>query len=542
MARHKAAQSTSRGVTPAVKWGALAIGLIVLVVGGIFASGKAKTLFGGCSDTANYSVAADASIAPVVKKVIESRSEKDLGCSTFTVTAAESTATVSAVATGRNAPSIWIPDSSYWLQRAGQSTGAIVDTPSASVAATPVTIVGRQGDVPAFDSWLELLTAQGVRMGNPLTDGVSLAPLTAALAEASTPDQVEAALVPLAQSQGSRSGDENVDARLAAVAKDGGVAIASEQQMISYQQRNPDVKLAGEVPATGAVVMNYPIAATEPAGPKHGDAVEAAKRLADAFASDEGKAALSEAGFRQPDMAPLDQNRGVGQVQTLTVADQSKVNTAVKNFAKLALPIRTLAVADVSGSMNIQAGSQTRMQLMISAGGNGLTLFNDNAALGLWAFSTNLDGPGKDYRELVPIRKMGEASEGISQRQQIAQSVLSLPALIGGATGLYDTVLAAWRKVKESYDPGAINSVILLTDGANEDPGSISLDELLATFQREQDPARPVQVVTIGITKDADAPVLQKISAATQSSSFIAENPADIPGVFVKALRARENG
>ncbi|MCX6491392.1 MAG: VWA domain-containing protein, partial [Rhodococcus sp.] len=81
--------------------------------------------------------------------------------------------------------------------------------------------------------------------------------------------------------------------------------------------------------------------------------------------------------------------------------------------------------------------------------------------------------------------------------------------------------------------------VIILTDGANEDPNSISLDELLATLRTEQDPSRPVVIVTIGITDDADAGVLQQISAATGGTSFVARNPAEIPNVFVNALRSR---
>ena len=113
------------------------------------------------------------------------------------------------------------------------------------------------------------------------------------------------------------------------------------------------------------------------------------------------------------------------------------------------------------------------------------------------------------------------------------------PGLVGGGTGLYDTTLAAFRQVKEGYDPDFINSVIVFTDGSNEDPDSISLDELLETLRAEQDPTAPVVIVTIGITEDADAAVLQQISAATGGSSYLARNPAEIPNVFVNALKAR---
>ena len=40
---------------------------------------------------------------------------------------------------------------------------------------------------------------------------------------------------------------------------------------------------------------------------------------------------------------------------------------------------------------------------------------------------------------------------------------------VGGDTGLYDSLLAAFRSVKSSYQPGYVNSVVLMTDGVNED-------------------------------------------------------------------------
>ncbi|WP_461165298.1 hypothetical protein [Arthrobacter sp. R4-81] len=74
-----------------------------------------------------------------------------------------------------------------------------------------------------------------------------------------------------------------------------------------------------------------------------------------------------------------------------------------------------------------------------------------------------------------------------------------------------------------------MNGVILFTDGANDDAESLELDQLLETLQRERDPAKPVVIVTIGITEDADAKRLQKISAATGGTSYLARAPQDIP-------------
>ena len=77
----------------------------------------------------------------------------------------------------------------------------------------------------------------------------------------------------------------------------------------------------------------------------------------------------------------------------------------------------------------------------------------------------------------------------------------------------------------------------LLVEKGLVDPAA--LDELVDTLQREQDPVRPVVIVTVGVTTDADPVALQAIAAATGGTSYIAEDPRDIPEVFVKALNSR---
>jgi secreted protein with Ig-like and vWFA domain len=108
-----------------------------------------------------------------------------------------------------------------------------------------------------------------------------------------------------------------------------------------------------------------------------------------------------------------------------------------------------------------------------------------------------------------------------------------------GGTGLYDTTLAAVRTVQDEYDARAINSVILLTDGENDDPGSLTLGELVSTIERERDPARPIQVIAIGMGPDADANALKRIAGATGGESYVARDPDDIAEVFIDAMLRR---
>ncbi len=538
-AKHSAASSATNS-TGLVKYGVLAVVLLVIVGVGVFAAQKA---FGsGCKDPSTYTLAADPAIASVVKDVVDDTSAEDLGCANIEVTATDSGEASAAVSKGVDVPSLWIPDSALWVGKTVRATGSLVDLASQSVASSPAVIAARRDEVPFFDTWLTALQLKSLRIGNPLTNTISDAAILGALAEAgadaATVDSVSAALVPIAQAQASTRGEADPVVRLEEMSADGGVSVVSEQTLVDYE-KSTGTELGATTPPTGSFFLNYPLAVTEPAGDSHESAKTVGLAVADALGSSSGLAALSDAGFRPPGNAPLSDGRGVGKILPLTIADQQTAEATLRQYQVLALPSRTLVMEDVSGSMAYGAGADTRIGLTVQASETGSKLFPNNAAMGLWAFSIGLGGGNQDYKELVPIRRLDADVNGTPQRNLVVQQIAALPGLVGGGTGLYDTTLAAFRKVKEGYDPDYINSVIILTDGSNEDPGSVGLEELLSTLRSEQDPTKPVIIVTIGITDDADAGVLQQISSATGGTSFLARNPAEIPNVFVNALKSR---
>ncbi len=89
------------------------------------------------------------------------------------------------------------------------------------------------------------------------------------------------------------------------------------------------------------------------------------------------------------------------------------------------------------------------------------------------------------------------------------------------------------------YDPAHVNSVVIMTDGKNDDPGGgLDLTQLLATIKSTSRGDRPVRIITIGMG-EADPTSLKAISRATGGTSYIANTPADIQRVFVQALLAR---
>ncbi len=149
---------------------------------------------------------------------------------------------------------------------------------------------------------LSVLKQPGLRIGNPLEDSVSAGPVLGALAEAeqgkSDPNAITAALVPVAQAQLTNTKQSSVQERLEEVAKTGGLAVSTEQQLLDYNAKHPDTTLAAVVPATGAPTLNYPIAVTEPANDRHADAKRSGEVLAERLSGDRGKGP-----WRPPDSA-----------------------------------------------------------------------------------------------------------------------------------------------------------------------------------------------------------------------------------------------
>ena len=218
-------------------------------------------------------------------------------------------------------------------------------------------------------------------------------------------------------------------------------------------------------------------------------------------------------------------------------ADDAALTQALGQWEHLAEPFHALVAIDTSGSMSTPAlpDGATRMDLTKAAASTAVGLFPEHDALGLWTFARHLDGD-KDHRSLTPVRELSAPVDGATQREQLAQDARSLTYVPKGYTGLYDTTLAAYRQVLHDDAPDHLRTVIVLTDGINQDPGSMGLDELLTTLEKEQDPENPVRIITVGISQDADAKVLKQIAETTGGTSHIARAPEDIEKVFVDAL------
>lgn len=232
-------------------------------------------------------------------------------------------------------------------------------------------------------------------------------------------------------------------------------------------------------------------------------------------------------------LIPDQPKRVLPQPPSLLLAATLKGWDQTKRIANL------LAVYDVSGSMQEVVpgtGGLRKIDLARQAAVASLRLFTTESDIGVWEFSTHLDGT-RDYRQAVPIAPVGGKDPGGVTHLQRLQDHLAHLTATNGDTGLYDTTLAAYQYVKRNYAPDRLNLVVLLTDGRNDDPnGGITLDQLLQQLRAGQKDDQKVRILSFAYGKDADVAALDQISKATGGQVFTSTNPTDIERVFVTAL------
>jgi Ca-activated chloride channel family protein len=272
---------------------------------------------------------------------------------------------------------------------------------------------------------------------------------------------------------------------------------------------------------------------------------KAAAGFLDYLRSEAVQTRFQEAGFRTSEGRPgpqLSEANGLIPDQpkrVLAPPAPKVVAAALESWNAARKRSNVLAVYDVSGSMKEEVpgtGGKTKMDIVKAAAGAALGLFAPETNLGTWVFSSDLGG-GRDWAESVPIGPTNaRLPNGKVRREVLAEALARLQAT-DGDTGLYDTTLAAFRAVKRSYAPDRINIVVLLTDGINDDPtGGINRTELLRRLKAEQDPDKPVRIITVAYGANADATSLRLISQTTGGLAYVSRDPRDILRVFTDAI------
>jgi Bacterial extracellular solute-binding protein/von Willebrand factor type A domain len=188
-----------------------------------------------------------------------------------------------------------------------------------------------------------------------------------------------------------------------------------------------------------------------------------------------------------------------------------------------------LVVTDVSGSMGSPApGTSTPLIDLVREGcGSVRDLLPNDARLGLWEFGVNLDPP-HDYRVLVPIAPLTDV-----HRNAVSTAIKDLATRNTG-TGLYNTIIDAYKAARDSYRAGVPNQVMIFTDGRNEDdPHTITAAELSRRLAAAKDPARPVQLSVVTFGQPSEGSVLGDVVKPVDGYVEALDNADKVAATFI---------
>ncbi len=527
------AEGNRRGITTI----ALVVVLVAAVagVGWVLMKPEDAATAGGCDGRRNVIISVNEAMAGPMKQAVTDLSKGR--CFPAQVRVESPTEVESSFFSGGR-PDLWVADTPARVDRL--STLMISTTTlTPSLASTPVGLIGGVDSVQ-HPSWLKALVADQVVYDDPGVNGAAALTLMAPVMEKAvtkpTQDELERVVVLAAQNYGEKAGKSKGDVATPVeevTASSKKLAPVTEQEFVTSLADRDD--LIDRTPETGTPMLTFPLVKANGGAP---DTDLVADQVSGWFASEAGLAELASSGFRSPAGEAL-ADKGFGQQTNLGDVPADEFDLALGRFNILSVPSSLLAVFDVSGSMSREYEGRTRADFAMEAALKALDAFPDQARIGVWAFSINQGGEGVDYVELAPMKRLDDTTSGLKHSEYLAKRTKSLRERLRGGTGLYDTTLAAFSKAQEEFDRSFVNSVILLTDGANEDKGSISLSKLLDRLGEMQDPNREVKIIGIGITEDADMAALSKISQATGGQAYLAKNPDDILNVLSRAMMAR---
>jgi hypothetical protein len=547
MGRHADSSATRRRFPAAPL---LAAGVIlVLLAGGLvwwLAAGGEDAE--ACGPRSTVAVTVTPELVSLTEKLLSEPGALDEnGCVTAEVTPQEPLQTAGSLSAldPESLPDVWLPDSSLWALRAGETEladeGSLGSSPV--VLATSQAAVDEAGWADGAPTWAEALTTdRDVAVPDLAGSAEGIGALSALRTSLGGGEAADNAVVEVVLAAARSGGSDEALEAAGQGAADAALVPVSEQTVYAARAGDGDSSLTAVYPSEGSPMLDYPVLRVDPADDEKREAVDA---VVAALTSDAARTAAMEAGFRsaEGDAPPAaGKESGIREEAPQQVElDPAEVGGLISRLTSLAAPSRILAVLDVSKSMEAPAGNGTRATLARDAARSTLALVPGEYALGLWFFAYHLAGD-QDWAELVPIRKLDTDVDGQSQRALLDAQVATLPErLTPGGTGLYDTTLAAVRAARANYDPSAVNSVLLMTDGTNEDDErGLTEENLLIQLAAEADPTRPVKVIGVALGPDADLSALENIAEATGGAAYSAVDPTDLQTVLFDALRQRD--
>ncbi|MBN1484441.1 MAG: VWA domain-containing protein [Chloroflexia bacterium] len=246
----------------------------------------------------------------------------------------------------------------------------------------------------------------------------------------------------------------------------------------------------------------------------------AALALRDFMLSRESQEKALEVGFRPANTTiPLENSiiradMGVDPFQPQTVLEVPSAETTealLETWLEVRKRVNLLLVVDISGSMEgeklvaVQDGLKLFLEQMTDDDHVGILTFNDRV------------------ETLTPLTPLGP------KRDQVESEINFLQAEY--KTVLYDVSLEAVEVIRQAYDPGRINAIVLMSDGLDT-ASRHSKGQLLRELQQTAAAEQTVRIFTISYGDDADRALLQEIAQATQAR-MVEGTPENIRRIYV---------
>ncbi|MEO3810917.1 substrate-binding domain-containing protein [Sphaerisporangium sp. B11E5] len=527
---------------------ALAMGaaLILVIAAGVYVVVTQNL----CTERPRLRVMASPDIGPALERVARWYAAGG-GCADVSVRTRQAAEVADELGVHKGLADVWVPDASVWISLARlQGADKILPLQSTSIARSPVIPAVTQKTATRLDgrpSWTLLVPTSASRKKLPKASVTLLAPNRfasglAAVSSLGTVATTRRELAPIVRgiTANLKRSIMTSDGALFSVLEHSPpgsdpVIVASEQAIWSYNALRPDRPAIGLYPGEGAVSLDYPYVPLT-ADP-HVRA--AAADFREAVLSATGRTTLQSAGFRTPDAQAgpaMDSRHGLRPAPPADIPGPGP-RTLLRTLLTMRLQLadtRTLLLLDVSASMDtpVPGLGKTRMEATADLAARGIETLPDGSDVGLWIFSTGLAG-AKDHQELVPLGPV------LQNTTPVIEALRELPARTRGGTGLYDSVLAAFRAASAQQVDGMLTSVIVFTDGHDDDKAGISRNALLSALQEEFDSLHPVTVTLIGHGPAADPEELRAIAEVTNGAAMTPATFEQAAQVFLQALSGK---
>ncbi|MBN2085899.1 MAG: VWA domain-containing protein [Anaerolineales bacterium] len=519
----------------------------------------------GCASQKDFTiqVAANTSLMPWLTDAAEEFARagvKTSGGRSFGVTLAPAEAgqEVADILAGASNPALWIPDSPVWADVLADKGNAAFTTDCAGTAQSPLIIAlwrpiaeslgwpGRPlgwldigslaADPSAWSYYSGGQFGSSLRLGHthPGLSGSGASTLLAVVQSARSMQSavtVEDIQKPVVQAsvgafESAVSSFGTSTDELGRTMRDRGVrylgaAVLYENTVVEYGQGDPGI--VSVYPSEGTFVATHPACVNAAANP---ETREAARLFRDFLTGEKAQKLAVAHGLRPvnpavPAAAPLDAAHGVDLAQPQVVFDPPSVASlyAAQSLWQVSRkPVSLVMILDTSGSMQGEKLKSARAAAVEFVEHMGETDY-----LSLITFNTN-SGTGI----LLKLEHLSLKTD----RRNITDTIASLTA--DGGTPLYDAIAAASDVILRHRSSGAVNIIIVLSDGLDTASSRYKFDDGLFTLAAAHD----TMVYTIAYGSDADKNQLSKLALETNGRYYegttanIAEIYSDMSASF----------